>query len=180
MDVLNEGVDFPFVECLLFMRPTESKRIFLQQLGRGLRRSHGKTRAIVLDFIGNFKNAIKIFEYFGLSPELEESEPTTFRQRNFKEIFNLPLGCEITFDERVINVFSAQALQSQNITKHNIHRILVQQFINLSIRLNRIPRWQDIDRAYRIDSSIYKMFYKRPAYLAEQISETLEKFGIKI
>ena len=180
VDVLNEGVDFPFVECLLFMRPTESKRIFLQQLGRGLRRSHGKTRAIVLDFIGNFKNAIKIFEYFGLSPELEESEPTTFRQRNFKEIFNLPLGCEITFDERVINVFSAQALQSQNITKHNIHRILVQQFINLSIRLNRIPRWQDIDRAYRIDSSIYKMFYKRPAYLAEQISETLEKFGIKI
>lgn len=180
VDVLNEGVDFPFVECLLFMRPTESKRIFLQQLGRGLRRFHGKTRAIVLDFIGNFKNAIKIFEYFGLSAELDESETTTFRQRNFKEIFNLPLGCEITFDERVINVFSTQALQSQNITKHNIHRILVQQFINLSIKLNRIPRWQDIDRAYRIDSSVYKLFYKRPKQLGEQISDVLEKYGIKI
>jgi superfamily II DNA or RNA helicase len=57
VDVLNEGADFPGVECLLFLRPTESKRIFVQQLGRGLRRSVGKSHCVVIDFISNFKNA---------------------------------------------------------------------------------------------------------------------------
>lgn len=54
VDVLTEGADIPFVECLLFLRPTESKRIFYQQLGRGLRYA-GKTHCTVIEFIGNFK-----------------------------------------------------------------------------------------------------------------------------
>ena len=62
VDVLNEGVDLPFVECLLFLRPTESKRIFFQQLGRGLRRYVGKEHCVVIDFIGNFKNAYHAVE----------------------------------------------------------------------------------------------------------------------
>jgi superfamily II DNA or RNA helicase len=63
VDVLNEGADLPFIECLLFLRPTESKRIFYQQLGRGLRRYVGKSHCTVIDFIGNFKNAYLIPEY---------------------------------------------------------------------------------------------------------------------
>jgi superfamily II DNA or RNA helicase len=46
MDVFNEGADLPVVECLLFLRPTESKRIFFQQLGRGLRRYPGKASCL--------------------------------------------------------------------------------------------------------------------------------------
>jgi superfamily II DNA or RNA helicase len=73
VDVLNEGADIPFVECLLFLRPTESQRIFLQQLGRGLRRYVGKSHCTVIDFIGSFKNAYKVVEYQGLLPlETEE------------------------------------------------------------------------------------------------------------
>lgn len=68
VDVLNEGADLPFVECLLFLRPTESQRIFFQQLGRGLRRYVGKTHCTVIDFIGNFKNAYRIVEYQDLLP----------------------------------------------------------------------------------------------------------------
>lgn len=67
VDVLNEGADIPFVECLLFLRPTESQRIFYQQLGRGLRKYVGKSHCTVMDFIGSFKNAYKIVQYHELS-----------------------------------------------------------------------------------------------------------------
>lgn len=53
VDLFNEGVDIPEVDCVLFLRPTESATIFLQQLGRGLRLKAGKTSCLVLDFIGN-------------------------------------------------------------------------------------------------------------------------------
>ncbi len=53
VDILNEGVDIPEVNMVLFLRPTESQTIFLQQLGRGLRKCEGKEYVTVLDFIGN-------------------------------------------------------------------------------------------------------------------------------
>jgi superfamily II DNA or RNA helicase len=53
IDILNEGVDIPAVNMVLFLRPTESSTIFLQQLGRGLRKYEGKQYVTVLDFIGN-------------------------------------------------------------------------------------------------------------------------------
>ena len=53
VDILNEGVDIPEVNMILFLRPTESQTIFLQQLGRGLRKCEGKEYVTVLDFIGN-------------------------------------------------------------------------------------------------------------------------------
>lgn len=52
VDVFNEGLDIPQINTVLFLRPTQSATIFLQQLGRGLRRSHGKDVLTVLDFIG--------------------------------------------------------------------------------------------------------------------------------
>ncbi len=57
VDLFNEGVDFPNVRVLLFLRPTESKTVFVQQLGRGLRLCAGKERVRILDFIGNYKRA---------------------------------------------------------------------------------------------------------------------------
>lgn len=53
VDILNEGVDIPAVNMVLFLRPTESSTIFLQQLGRGLRKYNNKDYLTVLDFIGN-------------------------------------------------------------------------------------------------------------------------------
>lgn len=59
VDIFNEGVDIPAVNTLLFLRPTASATIFLQQLGRGLRRHSGKTVATVLDFVGNQKKGFR-------------------------------------------------------------------------------------------------------------------------
>lgn len=61
VDILNEGVDIPGVNMVLFLRPTESSTIFIQQLGRGLRKYEGKEYVTVLDFIGNsYKRSVQI------------------------------------------------------------------------------------------------------------------------
>lgn len=126
VDVFNEGADLPFLECLLFLRPTDSKRIFFQQLGRGLRRYPGKAQCLVIDFIGNFKNAYRIVEYQGLLP-VEEDDGFVGRRgpKTAKEFLNLPLGCEVHFDDRVINLFASQAFNPANANRHNIGRILI-------------------------------------------------------
>lgn len=55
VDMFNEGLDIPAVDRIVLLRPTESKIVFLQQLGRGLRASEGKTRLLVIDFVGNHR-----------------------------------------------------------------------------------------------------------------------------
>jgi superfamily II DNA or RNA helicase len=156
VDVLNEGVDLPFAECLLFLRPTESKRIFFQQLGRGLRHSVGKERCIVIDFIGNFHNAYRIVEYQGLDPYDDvQSIPGTTCTRTAKDTLNLPTGCLVEFDERVIDVFGHQTLNPAYATRHNIGRILLYQYQRLERRLGRKPKKSDIDRQCWLDSSFY-------------------------
>lgn len=57
VDMFNEGLDVPSVDMVMFLRPTESLTVFLQQLGRGLRKSRNKNYLNVLDFIGNYKKA---------------------------------------------------------------------------------------------------------------------------
>ena len=54
---VSAGVDIPSVDMVMFLRPTESPVVFIQQLGRGLRRSKGKEYLNVLDFIGNYQKA---------------------------------------------------------------------------------------------------------------------------
>ena len=61
VDILNEGVDIPGVNMVLFLRPTESSTIFIQQLGRGLRKFQNKSYVTILDFIGNsYKRSVHI------------------------------------------------------------------------------------------------------------------------
>ncbi len=57
VDLFNEGVDIPSVDTLLFARPTESIAVFTQQIGRGLRLAEGKTHCVIIDLIGNYRNA---------------------------------------------------------------------------------------------------------------------------
>ena len=66
VNMFNEGVDFPDVECLLLLRPTESVNILTQQIGRGLRISPGKRGVLILDFIGNYQTAHKILPALGI------------------------------------------------------------------------------------------------------------------
>ena len=160
VDVLNEGIDLPFAECLLFLRPTESKRIFFQQLGRGLRHYVGKQHCTVIDFIGNFQNAYRIVEYQGLDP-YEDTIPTfgTTFARTAKETLNLPPGCIVEFDERIIDVFGNQTLNPAYATRHNIGRILIHRYRMLERRLGRKPRKIDVDRLCLLHSEFYESVF---------------------
>ena len=160
VDVLNEGADMPFVECLLFLRPTESQRIFFQQLGRGLRKYVGKPLCTVIDFIGRFKNAYRIVEYQGLSStDSDEHEMPFTSIHSKKQIFNLPLGCSVTFDERVIDIFMRQIVNHRVPTRHNVSRILIYHYQRLAASLGRMPTAKDVDRYQLLDSSLYKAVF---------------------
>lgn len=101
VDLFNEGVDLPAIDTVLFLRPTESPTIFLQQLGRGLRRSEGKDCLTVLDFIGqqhrNFRFDRK------LRPMLKGSGSALVRQIE-DDFPNLPAGCWVHLDRVAKNI----------------------------------------------------------------------------
>ena len=159
VDVLNEGADFPFVQTLLFLRPTESARIFHQQLGRGLRKAVGKSHCTVIDFIGNFKNAYKLVEYHGLLPYAEGQAKATGMSRTPRAVLNLPLGCRVHFDTRVVDLFASQSPATTNITRHNIGRILIYQYARLETRLGRLPTPKDVDQNLLLGRDLYQLVF---------------------
>lgn len=97
VDLYNEGVDIPEVNTILFLRPTESLTVFLQQLGRGLRLSEGKECLTVLDFIGQANKRYNFENKF--SALLENTSKGV--QREVKDGFgSLPKGCFIQLEEK--------------------------------------------------------------------------------
>lgn len=97
VDMFNEGVDIPEVDTILFLRPTESLTVFLQQFGRGLRKSEGKSYVTILDFVGHCNKEFNYTDRFrrligrtsmGVAEEIEKDFP------------HLPLGCHITLEAK--------------------------------------------------------------------------------
>ena len=103
VDILNEGVDIPGVNMVLFLRPTESSTIFIQQLGRGLRKYENKQYVTVLDFIGNsYKRSVQIaFALSSLADNfvLEKRLMMALVQDDFKAIGLSDYGVEINIDD---------------------------------------------------------------------------------
>lgn len=101
VDILNEGVDIPEVNMVLFLRPTESQTIFLQQLGRGLRKYPGKNYLTVLDFIGNnYQRSVQIALALGTlsnTPYTEKPYLKAMIRTNFESL-DIP-GVLINIDE---------------------------------------------------------------------------------
>lgn len=98
VDLFNEGTDLPAVDTLMMLRPTESKILFLQQLGRGLRLHPGKSHVQVLDFIGNHKAFLnKPESLFGMRSLRE------FVRRQKGGDLPLPKGCFANYDLGVID-----------------------------------------------------------------------------
>jgi hypothetical protein len=120
VDIFNEGVDIPEIDTVLFLRPTESLTIFLQQLGRGLRLAEGKENLTVLDFVGNarpeydFEHKFRALIGKTSTPVLKEVED---------DFPHLPLGCSIILEKKakefiLENIKSATSLnRSQLIQK---------------------------------------------------------------
>jgi superfamily II DNA/RNA helicase len=141
-DIFNEGVDFPEVEGLLFLRPTFSKTTFLQQLGRGLRIRKGKRNVKVLDFIGNYVNAYMIREW------VHEIVPKQGLRKG-KPVYrhNLPT---VNFDARVIALFDRQ--EASLMTKEN----LINEYYIVKKKLKKVPTAHQIGKFGRFGIDAYK------------------------
>jgi superfamily II DNA or RNA helicase/diadenosine tetraphosphate (Ap4A) HIT family hydrolase/HKD family nuclease len=104
VDVFNEGLDVPEVEMVLMLRPTESPVVFLQQLGRGLRRNDGKDALTVIDFIGNHRSfLIKPRTLLALGTGREAGTEKVLRTIRTGD-FGLPPGCSATYDVQLVDV----------------------------------------------------------------------------
>lgn len=100
VDMFNEGLDIKDIDMVMFLRPTASPTVFLQQLGRGLRKSKGKEYLNVLDFIGNYKKA-------DLIPFLLAGKAYSKVDVKIKKLdeYNYPEDCIVDFDFRLVDIF---------------------------------------------------------------------------
>lgn len=94
-DLYNEGVDLPFVDTLLLLRPTSSATVFLQQIGRGLRLDHGKTSCLVLDFIGQHRSEFRFDAIYSALTGIPRSRIQKDCEQGFPY---LPSGCILQLD----------------------------------------------------------------------------------
>lgn len=95
VDIFNEGIDLPEVDTVLFLRPTESATVYIQQLGRGLRRHEGKSCLTVLDFIGMQNRQFRFENRYRAMTGLSRQNLQVQIERDF---VTLPAGCNITLD----------------------------------------------------------------------------------
>ncbi|MFN5101043.1 MAG: DUF3427 domain-containing protein [Burkholderiaceae bacterium] len=106
VDLFNEGVDLPSIDTVMMLRPTESKILFLQQLGRGLRKSEGKSHLVVLDFIGNHRSFLhKPQALFGVGSTYRAL--ASFARQVEQKSLELPDGCYVNYDLGIIDLLKS-------------------------------------------------------------------------
>lgn len=116
VDLYNEGIDIPEVNTILFLRPTESLTVFLQQLGRGLRLSEGKECLTVLDFIGQAHQKYNFEEKFRALIGKTKHSVRHYVENGF---FNLPKGCFIQLERHAQEYVLRNIKESAN-TRANL------------------------------------------------------------
>ena len=144
VDMFNEGVDITSVDMVMFLRPTESPIVFLQQLGRGLRRSKGKEYLNVLDFIGNYEKAGRV-RFLLTGRTLGKNEYYNPADRSV-----FPDDCLIDFDMKLIDLFSEMDKKHLKI-KDQIRN----EYYRVKELLGRIPSRMDLFTY--MDDDIYRV-----------------------
>jgi len=167
VDLFNEGVDIPEVDTLLFVRPTESLTVFTQQIGRGLRLHQGKRHCVVVDLIGNYRNADIKLSLFDSSEKgtKKSTEPV------------LPELCEINLDVKVINL-----LDEMTRKKHPRKDNLLQAYMDLKLKLGKRPNYLELHLKGAGDSVQYRQEFK--SYLgflswADELSEREKQIYVR-
>ncbi|OIK09596.1 DEAD/DEAH box helicase family protein [Bacillus sp. MUM 13] len=141
VDLFNEGVDIPSVDTLLFARPTESLTVFTQQIGRGLRLHKNKEKCVIVDLIGNYRNAdvkLSVFDTEGTS-------------KQGKVIASVPQMFEFELDLKVIDLLKEMKRKRQP------HREqLLEAYVNVKQDLGRRPSYLELHLHGIMDSRQYK------------------------
>ncbi|MHC1682914.1 MAG: DUF3427 domain-containing protein [Clostridiaceae bacterium] len=179
VDIFNEGVDIPSVNQVVMLRPTQSSIVFIQQLGRGLRKNEFKEYVVIIDFIGNYNNNFLI--------PIALSGDRTFNKDTIRKFLLegnrvLP-GCStINFDE----ISKKRIFESIDKVNFNDIKLIKESYNNLKQKIGRIPTLKDFDFYQSIDplrifdnkslGSYYKFLKKYEKEYQITLSESQELF----
>jgi len=117
VDIFNEGVDIPEIDTVLFLRPTESLTIFLQQLGRGLRLADNKECLTVLDFVGNARPEYNFENKFRA---LIGKTATTVKKEVEDNFPHLPLGCSIILEKKAKQIILKNIKEATSLNRNQL------------------------------------------------------------
>lgn len=178
VDIFSEGVDIPEVNQVIMLRPTQSAIVFVQQLGRGLRKAENKEFVVILDFIGNYKNNFLI--------PIALSGDRSYNKDNIRRYVMegdrvIPGVSTIHFDEisrkRIFSAIDAANFSDIKLIREN--------YTNLKYKLGRIPRLKDFDEHGEMDvcrifdnsslGSYYKFLVKYEKEYKIRLSKEEEK-----
>jgi superfamily II DNA or RNA helicase/HKD family nuclease/SOS-response transcriptional repressor LexA len=162
VDIFNEGIDIPKINQIIMLRPTDSAIVFIQQFGRGLRKTDGKTYLTVIDFIGNHNNNFLIpIALYG---------DTSYNKDSLRKLLTegsrmIPGASTINFDE----ITKEKIFESIDSANMQLFADLKKDYLNLKYKLGRIPLMMDF-----ID------FGSRDPYLFVNQSNSYYSFVIKV
>lgn len=178
VDMFNEGLDIPAVDLVMFLRPTESPTIFLQQLGRGLRKSKDKKYLNVLDFIGNYKKA-NLIPYF-----LTGSGKSTERNMVIPNEEQYPEDCFVDFDFRLVDIFNKMEQQEKK-----LQDLIIDEFYRIKNDLEHRPSRVELityienDIYYRIKNASgknpFRNYFRFLKNINELENEEIQLLGTK-
>ena len=170
VEILNEGVDIVEVNQVIMLRPTESPIVFIQQLGRGLRKAEGKEYVVILDFIGNYNNNFMI--PVALSGD-RSYNPDIIRKYVISGNTTIPGASTVHFDE----IAKDKIFSSIDKIK-GMKSIIKSSYKNLKNRLGRVPYLVDFYDNGEVDPLVIIREYK--TYQAFLESEEKELYVGKI
>lgn len=177
VDVFSEGVDVPEINQVIMLRPTESPIVFVQQLGRGLRKAEDKEYVVVLDFIGNYRNNFMI--------PIALSGDRSYNKDNIRRYVTeggrvIPGASTIHFDE-ISRKRIFQAIDHANFSDIKLIR---ENYTSLKNKLGHIPALADFDKYGEMDvlrifdnsslGSYYKFLVKYEKEYTVRLSEDEE------
>ncbi len=178
VDIFNEGVDIPELNQIIMLRPTESPIVFVQQLGRGLRKAKDKEYVVILDFIGNYKNNFMI--------PIALSGDRTYNKDNIRRYVlegeRMIPGCStIHFDE----ISKRRIFSAIDMANFSDIKLIKESYQNLKNKLGHIPTLKDFDQYGEMDvlrifdnkslGSYYKFLVKYEKDYSVRLSEAEEK-----
>lgn len=178
VDIFNEGIDIPEVNQVIMLRPTESPVVFIQQLGRGLRKFDDKEYVVILDFIGNYMNNFMI--PIALSGDRTYNKDT-IRKYVISGNNVIPGVSTIHFDE----ISKKRIFSSIDDANFSDIRLIKENYFNLKHKLGHIPALLDFDRHGEMDvirifdnnslGSYYKFLVKYEKDYKVRLSPSEEK-----
>lgn len=170
VEILNEGVDIVEVNQVIMLRPTQSPIIFIQQLGRGLRKAVGKEYVVILDFIGNYTNNFLI--PVALSGD-RSYNPDNIRKYVISGNSVIPGASTVHFDE-----IAKERIFSSIDKMKGLKTIIRDSYATLKNRLGRIPTLLDFYENGEVDPLIIIREYKSYAAFLQNVEPVVygEKF----